>query len=156
MFISWSCSSKAAVLFRWRLFAVIARSCWAPLMLLPLAFKTWTKGWALSLFSLISIETGTMWPKQLDSVAVETPPLLSPPSVQVGHPLLLPPLHSACLLLIILFSILGGPLRGGRCRAFYTVCNKLWVVTQNQRVCILSADHHWKCVRGSKEELHYS
>lgn len=40
--------------------------------------KTWAKGWASSLFSLVSIETRAMWPKQLDSVAAETPPLLSP------------------------------------------------------------------------------
>lgn len=51
-FISWSRSPKAAVPFRERLSAVIAPSCRAPLMFLPLASKTWSKGWASSLFAL--------------------------------------------------------------------------------------------------------
>lgn len=51
-FISWSCSPKAAVPFREKLSAVIAPSCRAPLMFLPLASKTWSKGWASSLFAL--------------------------------------------------------------------------------------------------------
>lgn len=150
-FISWSCSPKAAVPFREKLSAVIAPSCRAPLMFLPLASKTWSKGWASSLFALgFNRNLGHVTQTARQSLW-RHPLLLLPPHFKLDpppyHHLLLPPFCSPCLLLIILFSVFEGTLRGGRCWAFCTVCNKLWVVTQNWGVCPLSAckDHHWKC-----------
>lgn len=121
VFISSSCSPKAAVLFRWRLSAVIAPFCWAPLMSLPLASKTWTK--KLQSLSLTGFNR-----KPCDSASLIQSlwrhPLFCHPSVQLGHPLL-PFCYSSCLLLIILCSVLGGDAEGGTCWAFYAVCNKL-------------------------------
>lgn len=74
--------------------------------------KTWTKGWASSLPSLVSIETLVMWLKQLDSVAVETPPSLSPLSSSWTPPFF--PLSASSLVYCSLFSsAIGRMLRGG-------------------------------------------
>lgn len=87
--------------------------------------KTWTKGWASS---LVSIGSRAMWLKQLDSVAVETPSSLSPLSsswTPPSSPFLLVPLFTAHYSV----QLFGRTLRGGKCRAFYSGWNKLWVVT---------------------------
>lgn len=139
-FISWSCRPNAAVPFRWRLSAVIARSCWAPLMLLPWASITRTKGWASGLFSLgFNRNPGHVTQTARLGRCGDTPlfchPLSSswtPPS-SPSSPLL--PLFTAH------YSVQrfqGGTRGGGRCWAFFVISSGCWPKT-TEFVC-------WKCV----------
>lgn len=87
---------------------------------------------------LVSIETpGHVTQTARLSRCGDTPSFVSP-SVQVHSsspsPALLPMFTAH-------YSVqhFGRTLRGGRCRAFYTVCNKFRVVTRNQRVWLFLA-----------------
>lgn len=125
-----SCCSKAAVPFRWRFTAVGTLSCADSLMLLPLTSKTRTRGWAVKLFSLVYWKkTLPMWLQQLEWVFVETPPSLSALELETPLFCLSATLPVYCSLFC---SGFWGTLRGRRCWSLYTVCNKLWVMTQNQ------------------------
>lgn len=77
----------------------------------------------------VSVET--TWLKQLDSVAVETPRLLSPPQFKLDTPLL-PPLCSPCLLLIIRCSLLGGHRGEGDVGPFilFVISSEWWPKTR--------------------------
>lgn len=127
-----SCCSKAAVPFRWRFTAVGTLSCADSLMLLPLTSKTRTRGWAVKLFSLV------YWKKlcpcdcnSLSESLWRPPPLPFFVSPWAGDPLFC--LSATLPVYCSLFcSGFWGTLRGGRCLSLYTVCNKLWVMTQNQ------------------------
>lgn len=124
-----SCCSKAAVPFRWRFTAVGTLSCADSLMLLPLASKTRTRGWAVKLFHWFIEKnsahvTATAWV----SLCGDPPFFVSP---WAGDPLFC--LSATLPVYCSLFcSSFWGTLRGGRCWSLYTVCNKLWVMTQNQ------------------------
>lgn len=139
-----SCCSKAAVPFRWRLTAVCTLSCADSLMLLPLASKTRTRGCAVKLFSLV------YWKKlcpcdcnSLTESLWRTPLLCQPLS---WRPPLLPLCYSP-VYCSLFCSGFWGTLRGGRCWSLYTVCNKLWVMTQNQWAYTIQAS---TTERGSK------
>lgn len=128
VFISWSCSPKAAVPFRGRLSAVIARSCWAPLMLLPLASKTMDQRLSFKPFLTgFNRNPGHVTQTARLSRCGDTPFFCHPLHSSWVPPSLLPLFY--CSLFCSAFS---GDSEGRE------ICNKLWVLTQNQRFCMLS------------------
>lgn len=153
VFISSSWTPKAAVWFRWMFSAIIASFCWAPLMLLPLASKTWTrKAEPQASLTGFNRNAGHVTRPAWLSRCGDTPSFVTPWS-NLYTPF---SLSATALVYCSLFcsAFLGETLRGGRCWAFYTVV-KSWVVTQNQRVRMLSAykDYYWTLVWRCKEDL---